>query len=79
MKKLFEYANQYLKESDWKDLVLIKSCLCAMGIILGLMVPKEKKKYIFIAAAWTFLITYIPLMAKFFIIVRKTLCHEVNE
>ncbi len=27
MKNLFEIGNQYVKESDWKDLALIKFCL----------------------------------------------------
>ncbi len=35
MNKLFELGNQYVKESDWKDLALVKFCLCAMGIIIG--------------------------------------------
>lgn len=65
MKKLFKCADQYLQESDWKDLALIKFCLCAIGIMIGLCVPKEKKKYPFLAAAAVFVVTYIPLMAKF--------------
>lgn len=36
MNKLFEAANQYVKESDWKDLALVKLCLCAMGVIIGI-------------------------------------------
>lgn len=65
MKKLFVCADQYVKESDWKDLALVKFCLCAVGIMIGLMVPKEKKKYPFIIALTVFVITYIPLMVKF--------------
>lgn len=65
MKKLFVCADQYLKESDWKDLALVKFCLCAIGIMIGLMVPKDKKKYPFLIALIVFIITYIPLMIKF--------------
>lgn len=65
MSKLFECADQYLKKCDWKDLALIKFCLCAIGIMVGLCVPKEKKKYPFIAAGIVFVATYIPLMIKF--------------
>lgn len=44
MKKLFDLGNQYLKESDWKDLALIKFCLCAMGMIMGMQIPTKNKK-----------------------------------
>ena len=27
MKKLFDYADSYLKKCDWRDLALIKFCL----------------------------------------------------
>ena len=76
MNKLFECANQYLKESDWKDLALVKFCLCAIGIMIGLSVPKEKKKYPFILAGIIFVATYIPLMMKFGKIVVKTLSRK---
>lgn len=47
MKKLFELGNQYVKESDWKDLALIKCCLCSMGIIIGTQVaPKHRKNIV---------------------------------
>lgn len=65
VKKLFACADQYLKESDWKDLALVKFCLCAAGIMIGLVVPKEKRKYPFLIALTMFVITYIPLMIKF--------------
>lgn len=44
MKRLFELGNQYVRESDWKDLALVKFCLCAMGIMIGTQVPKNTKK-----------------------------------
>lgn len=65
MNKLFEKANQYLQESDWQDLALVKFCLCAMGILLGLAVPEKQKKSAASAAAGVFGVTYILLMAKF--------------
>ena len=66
MNKLFEIANQYVKESDWKDLSLIKLCLCAMGIIIGANISSKHKNTISKVASGVFLVTYIPLMAKFF-------------
>ncbi|WP_443664159.1 permease of phosphate ABC transporter [Dysosmobacter sp.] len=65
MKKLFEAANQYLKGCTWKDMALLKICVCAMGVLIGLAVPRRKKR----AAAWVaslvFAASYVPLMGKF--------------
>ena len=72
MKNIFDLGNQYVKESDWKDLALIKFCLCAMGVILGVNVAPKHKKTVTIVAALVFVATYIPLMGKFFrIMLRK--------
>ncbi|MGN0636983.1 MAG: permease of phosphate ABC transporter [Huintestinicola sp.] len=69
MQKLFEYAEKYIEGSSWKDLALIKFCLCAMGIIIGANIAPKHKKAVTAAAAGVFVLTYIPLMAKFFKIV----------
>ena len=44
MKNLFFIANEYIQQSDWKDLALIKFCLFSMGVIIGLFVPSRSKK-----------------------------------
>ena len=69
MMKLLEYGNQYAKESDWKDFALVKFCLCSMGIMIGTQVTPKHRKKVIALSAMVFLITYIPLMAKFFKIV----------
>lgn len=71
MKELFACADQYVQESDWKDLALLKFCLCAIGVMIGLCIPKEKKKVPLILAAAVFVITYIPLMIKFIKIIME--------
>ena len=71
MKCLFSCANQYVKESDWKDSALVKLCLCAIGVMIGLAVPKKKKKMPLLIAAIVFIATYIPLMTKFLRIVFR--------
>ena len=71
MKCLFSCANQYVKESDWKDFALVKLCLCAIGVMIGLAVPKKKKKMPLLIAARVFIATYIPLMTKFLRIVFR--------
>lgn len=71
MKKLFEIGNQYAKESDWKDFTLLKFCLCALGVIIGVQVAPQNKKRVTCVAIAVFIATYIPLMAKLFKIVAK--------
>lgn len=71
MKELFTCADQYVQESDWKDLALLKFCLCSIGVMIGLCIPKEKKKVPLILAAAVFIITYIPLMIKFIKIIME--------
>jgi len=71
LQTLFRSADQYLEESNWKDLALIKCCLCAMGVVLGASVPGKHRLSVTSLAAGTFVATYIPLMAKFFRIVRQ--------
>lgn len=72
MKSLFEGANEYVKESDWKDLSLVKFCLCAIGIMIGINVPREKKKTVLIGASVIFAMTYVPLMSKFIRLMLKS-------
>ena len=63
MKSLFSYADAYIKNCTWKDLALVKFCLCAIGVMIGLSVPKEKRKI-------PFLVTYFPLMGKFIRVIK---------
>lgn len=65
MKKIFEYANIYAKQSTWKDFALVKFCLCAIGIIIGVLLPESVRVYALVIAGVVFLITYIPLMCGF--------------
>lgn len=66
MKSLFALGNRYLKECDWKDLALVKFCLWAMGMLIGMQVPAKNKKAVTWGAACVFIVTYVPLMAKFY-------------
>lgn len=72
MKNLLFIVNDYLEQSDWKDLAFVKLCLCSVGIIIGLFVPVKAKKPVLTASACVFVLTYLPLMAKLFhILFRK--------
>ena len=71
MKKLFEYANIYAKQSTWKDFTLVKFCLCAIGVIIGVLLPESVRSYALIIACVVFLITYVPLMVGFIKVIIK--------
>ena len=73
MKMLFECADRYLSESTWKDLALVKFCLCATGVMLGVFIPKEKRAFALGAAFAVFAVTYVPLMVKFFCVCRSVI------
>ena len=71
MKCLFRWVDEYLREANWKDMALLKLCLFAVGVMVGISIPKEKKKLQLFVAAGLFLLTYIPLMTKFIKVVQK--------
>lgn len=65
MKRLFDCADEFLQNSTWRDLALVKFCLFSMGLLVGLQITERRKKGVRIAASAVFLLTYIPLMVKF--------------
>lgn len=79
MKALFKSADLYLAESDWKDLTLIKFCLFSMGVLIACLLPREKQRPARIAALTVFLCTYIPLMYKYFRVLRAALRPSKGE
>lgn len=42
MKQLIDCADQYIRQCRIKDFALLKICLCALGIIIGLSIPEKK-------------------------------------
>lgn len=64
MNRLFDFGNEYARRSDWKDFALVKVCLAAMGVLIGLGVPKKHKGTASLLAAAVFTVTYIPLINK---------------
>ena len=73
MKRILEIGNRYAEQSDWKDFALTKICFCAMGILIGLMISKNKKKPVAIISGITFLGTYVVLMTKVFKVIKEML------
>ena len=66
MNKLFEKANEYVRASDWKILSLVKLCLCALGILIGINVRPRDKKAAGIVSAVVFAVTWLLLVPRFF-------------
>lgn len=71
MNILFVYAEKYIAKSDWKDLAMLKFCLFAMGVLAGMRIPEKNRKQAGWIAAAVFVATYVPLMAKFFLVIRE--------
>ena len=65
MNRLTDAAERYLKDCTWKDISILKICLIALGVLLGIAVPARKKKATAWAASLVFVAAYVPLMAKF--------------
>ncbi len=65
MNRFTEAANQYLRASTWKDMAVLKVCLCALGVLIGLAMPWRKKRTAAWAASLVFVAAYVPLMSKF--------------
>lgn len=66
MKQVLELADNYIKSCSWKELALIKFCMCSVGMLIGMSVCKKHKKAVGVVAAVVFIATYIPLMIGFF-------------
>ena len=62
---LFKAAERYLRRCRWWDLALVKVCLCATGVLVGLAVPGRKKRATAWVAATVFATSYAAVMARF--------------
>ncbi|MBE7720562.1 hypothetical protein [Lacrimispora indolis] len=65
MKGMCECADVFVQKCSVKDFALLKICLCAVGIMVGLMIPEKKKKWPLMAAGVVFVFSYILIMGKF--------------
>ena len=66
MIKLFRAANRYIETSDWKIIAVLKFCLVSLGLMLGMLIPQVRKKPVFLGALAVFILSYVPLMLKFY-------------
>ena len=65
MKRIFASANEFVRESNWKDLAVLKFCLLSLGLLAGMQIAERCKKGVRIAASVVFTLTYIPLKVKY--------------
>lgn len=65
MKKLLDFSDRYLKSCSWREISLLKICVCASGVLLGISIPERRKKASALVAALVFVATYVPLMSRF--------------
>ena len=75
MKNLFSAADRYVLSCNWRDIAVLKFCLCALGVLVGLVIPARRRKCVVWAAGLVFAATYVPLLAKFL----PTLQDEEND
>lgn len=65
MKKLTAFLNDYVLECDWKDMALIKTCVCAFGVMLGLTIKGKRKKPVMVISSLVFLLTACLTAVRF--------------
>lgn len=78
MNKLFDYANEYIKQCQWQDLALLKFCLASIGVLIGVSLPRKVRVPVFALSIVVFINTYIPLMVKFVRVVLDAHRKEAN-
>lgn len=79
MNKLFELGNRFAKDSDWKDFALVKICLCAMGVLIGVSLPKKNVRGAQAISGTIFGATYFVLMRKVFGIILEMKAEKSEE
>ncbi|MBQ8604404.1 MAG: permease of phosphate ABC transporter [Oscillospiraceae bacterium] len=57
--------KKYLWRSDWKDWMLVRFCLFALGMMTGVLIHKKAKKPVFVGALLAFVATVIPVVYKY--------------
>lgn len=72
MKPLLDAADRYLERSSWRDIAVLKICLLALGLMIGMEIPERGRKGTRFAAAFLFVVTYIPLMTRFLSVLEES-------
>ena len=65
MKNLIAAGNLYLKKMDLSDVALLKVCVGALGVLIGLGAAKKHRRGAGLLAGLAFCLTWVPLMGRF--------------
>ena len=65
MKKLLAAAQGYVSEMSLWDVAGLKLCLAALGVLVGLLIPRRSRRLAAVVACLVFFATYLPLMVRF--------------
>lgn len=66
LNKWCSMGKAYVQNMELADIAAFKVCLLSLGTVLGVTLPKKVKRFAATVAALAFLVTYLPLMGKFF-------------
>lgn len=65
MKKLLVAGNRFVKGMDLTEVALLKICVGALGILVGLGATKRHRSRLGFFAVFAFVATCFPLLKKF--------------
>ncbi len=71
-KRLFELADGFIQELHVADLAVLKFCLMALGILVGICLPRKTKRTFFFGSLMVFLITFLYLVTRWGIFIGKS-------
>lgn len=78
MKNLLSAGSLYLKKMDLTDMAMLKFCMGALGVLLGLGAAKHHKKSAGILAGLVFAATLIPLLGKWLLVLTTVQEDQLN-
>lgn len=79
MKDLYKHVKKYKDQMNVLDFALLKICLTSMGVLIGMGIPKPRKKKAAICLSTIFAFTYAPLVTKFLGIVLSDSRNYLKE
>lgn len=79
MKKNLEILREYTHRMTIADVALLKLCLAALGVIIGLALPKKHRDTALAIAAPVFGVTYLCSLTRFICGVRRLLKEQQAE
>ncbi|MGI5962102.1 MAG: permease of phosphate ABC transporter [Lawsonibacter sp.] len=65
IRTLLRRADRCAAQSTWRDLALLKFCLAALGVLIGLSIPVRQRRGATLLAGLVFLPTYLLLLLRY--------------